>query len=146
MTWWFIGEFSGVKFSRGFQGQKSPWVWTKNAGLILACAFSRQFLKKNTTKKAPKCYLIVVLSSVKKSRRFPGGCALRAVLAHEPAGEYQRVHAAALARQCGEFGWHKSGRVRASASPGFSGFAQARCRKIGPFTRCRSRERGGWAA
>ena len=26
MTLWFIGEFSGVKFSRGFQGRKSPWV------------------------------------------------------------------------------------------------------------------------
>jgi len=53
MTWWFIGEFSGVKFSRGFQGQKSPWVWTKNAGLILACAFSRHFLKKIKQKKPP---------------------------------------------------------------------------------------------
>jgi hypothetical protein len=54
MTLWFIGEFSGVKFSRGFQGQKSPWAWTKNAGLILACAFSRHFLKKKQNKKSPQ--------------------------------------------------------------------------------------------
>ena len=46
-------------------------------------------------------------SSVKKSRRFPGGCALRAGLAHEPPGDDQWVHAPALSRQCCEFWGHK---------------------------------------
>ena len=231
MTCLFIGEFSGVKFSRGFQGQKSSGFGPKSAGLILACAFSRQFLKK-IKQKAPKCArtwglntaiqfharggvrricrtagavllrsgqrhpvisslsLLVAMEragstgsrvwtignvlrgqslqevwvvvarcdgglnrpvlcpvhnswvpavsrrkwTVKKSRRWLSGLCFTGGFGAGASGRVPAGSRAGACAPCGEFWWHKSGRVRASASPGFSGFAQARHRKIGPFT------------